>query len=479
MSLKFVKIAWLLLIINTISYAQKIPITSFSKEAILLYKDAWRLENTLKTNAAEEKYKKAIALDSSFALAHYRLAMLRDNYDYRKQKLGDALKFINTVSKGEKLLIQARVDFYLPGYDGSKEYSYVKELVALYPEDEVANYLFGFVNMHHGKSSPKLAIKHYEKAIAINPTYSFAYNELVYAYVDNTDYKNAIRIAKKYTELLPNSVLPLDTYAEIFMRNGEYEESIKQYKNVLKLDAKYPWALMGIAANLNFLNKHKQAREYIDRVAVNGLSDYEYRHKWKAKLVSFLDEGDYANAIKTLEAQKQESISGRNKREPLFHIYYAFLRKTRVYFESKQQDKGIAEYNAWLSYVQKKYKSEKTKKRVLDLENYYKAYAAYLNNNLEEAIKFLDAYEAIESTDASKNLRARIYNSQNKYSEAVALLKQTNLNDAYNKYWLAIYLKKAGKIEEAKALKLKILTLNDRNNINLALVRNMAKAIKL
>ena len=187
----------------------------------------------------------------------------------------------------------------------------------------------------------------------------------------------------------------------------------------------------------------------------------------------------YTNAIKTLEEQKQESISGRNKREPLFHIYYAFLRKTRLYFESEQPDKGMSEYEAWLNYVIKHYKSENTKKRVLDLENYYKAYAAYLNNNLKEAIKYLNAYEVIQSTDASKNLRAKIYNAQNKYNDAVKLLEQTNINDSYNKYWLAVNLIKVRNTTKAKSLKLKILALNDRNNINLALVRNRAKAIKL
>ena len=49
----------------------------------------------------------------------------------------------------------------------------------------------------------------YKKAIEINPEYLIPYNELAYAYMEIEDYENAIETAKKYTELLPNSVNPM------------------------------------------------------------------------------------------------------------------------------------------------------------------------------------------------------------------------------------------------------------------------------
>ncbi|WP_452224604.1 tetratricopeptide repeat protein [Lacinutrix chionoecetis] len=472
-------IVLLLILCNATAYSQKIPITSKSEEAIKSYKQGWELENTLKIDEAELAYKKAILLDSTFALGHLRLGMIRDNYNYRKKKLKDALQNIDAISIGEKLLIKARVDFYMEGYDGSKEYNYFKELVSLYPEDEVANYFFGYVNLHHGGNNPELAIKHYKKAIEINPNYTLPYNELAYAYMANANFVEAKYIAKKYVQLLPDNVNPLDTYAEIFMRSGDFQESIENYEKVLKIDYKFPWAIMGITANLNFLNKHEQGRKFLEKIDESILSDYEYRHKWRALVVSFIDQGNYKEAINALENQKIESLYGKNEREPLFHIYYAFLRKTRLFFENNQSAAGLEEYYNWNSYVQKNFKNEATKKRVLDLENYYLAYAAYVDGKYNQAINFLDNYEKMHITDASKNIRGKIHKALGNASNAIELFKDTDLSNPYNQYWLAIAYIDIGKVKEAKYLIKKIAQLNERNNIDLALVRKKALAIQL
>ncbi|WP_298899107.1 tetratricopeptide repeat protein [uncultured Psychroserpens sp.] len=466
---------------TAIRQSPKIPITSNSTEAIRHYNQARTFENELNLDQAETLYQNALQLDSTFAMAHFRLAMLRDNYDYRREKLNDALKYIDLISEGEQLLIKGRVDFYSLGYDGSKEYGYFKELVALYPEDEEANYLFGFVNVHHGGHNPKLAIKHFKKAIDINSQYTAAYNELTYAYMDIKDYEKAKDIAKVYIELLPNSVNPLDTYAEIFMRNGEYQKSIEYYNNVLEIDTKFPWAIMGIAANLNFLDKHKEARQTLKYLDISTLSDYEYRHHWRSEIVSYLDEGDYKNATKTLEAQKQESLSGKNKREPIFHIYYAFLRKTRLYFENSQSDEGWNEYQQWNTYVQNTIKNEKTKKRILDLGLYYESYSAFIDGDFNRAMSKLEAFNLAhgEDTEAAKLLRAKLLFAKASYDMAVQQLLECDTNDPLTQYWLAKAYLKLNKKQEAKTYLNKILTLNDRNNINLAIVRKKTINLKL
>ena len=92
--------------------AQTIPITSTSKKAIEHYETGWLLEDKLKLEEAEIHYRKALAIDSSFAMAHLRLGMVRDNYVNRREKINDALKYIDNVSQGEKLWILARQDFY-------------------------------------------------------------------------------------------------------------------------------------------------------------------------------------------------------------------------------------------------------------------------------------------------------------------------------------------------------------------------------
>jgi len=453
--------------------AQKIPITTKSEKALDFYKKGWQLEDKLELDEAEKMYKKAVEIDTTFALGYLRLGMVKDNYDVRRKELKEAAKYIDNVTEAEKLWIKGRMDFYAKGFDGSKEYGYFKKLVELYPNDEMANFLFAFVNLHHGILKPDLAIRHFEKAIELEPNFIKPYNELIYTYLENKNFKNSKKVAKKYIKLLPSSVNPLDTYAEIFMRSGEFKKSIKNYNKVLKIDSQFPWALMGITANMNFLDRHEEGRAYTKSLKENTLTHYEYRHKWKALVTSYLDEGDFDNAIITLEKQKQESVTGRNKREPSFHMYFSFLRKTRFYFENNQSKLGLLEYKKWYKYINESDRSEKSKTRIRNLENYYLAYAAFLNNQLEDASIHLNDFTSTNKgeTDASKILLSRILLKKEQIEKAINKIQETNLNNPYNQYWLMIAYKKAGDTKNAKKYRNEILNLNDRNNINLSLVR--------
>lgn len=459
--------------------AQKIPISTKSKEALSFYKKGWQHEDKLNLDEAEKMYSRAVSIDSTFALAYLRLAMAKDNYEVRRAQLKQAVKYIDYVTEAEKLWIKGRVDFYASGYDGSKEYGYFKKLAELYPNDEMANYLFAFVNLHHGKKNAELAIHHFKKAIKINSNFSKPYNELAYAYLENKDYDNAKRIVRNYIALLPNAVNPLDTYAEIFMRSGDYKKSIKNYKKILKIDSQFPWALIGIAANMNFLEKHKKGRLFLERINESGLSDYEYRHKWRARVTSYLDEGNLDAAITVLEAQKQESISGRNKREPIFHIYFAHLRKTRLYFENNQTVEGLKEYEQWNTYVQSNSKNENTKRRVQNLEFYYLSYQAFLEKDWKLATKLLMEYDTINGkvNDQSRILKAKILIDQAKVTDAITELRKSDLTNSYNQYWLALGLFKNGEYPEAEKWLDVILNTNERNDIDLAIVRRKSEEL--
>lgn len=453
--------------------AQKISITTNSEKALDIYKKGWLLEDKLELDEAEKMYHKAINIDSTFALAYMRLAMVKDNYDVRKVQLRNAINHINEVTEGEKLWILARFVFYIPEEDESKEYGYFKKLVELYPNDEMANYLFAYVNLHHGVLKPELAIHHFEKAIELNPNFIKPYNELIYAYIENQDYINAKKVAQTQTQLLPNSVNPLDTYAEIFLRSGEYEKSVSLYRKVLDINSTFPWALMGIATNLNFLNRHYEARVFLSKIDESRLSDYEYRHKWRAYITSYLDEGNFEEAINTLEDQKQETITGKNQREQTFHIYYTFLRKTRLFFENNQAEKALSEYNSWKNHTNEFIDNERTKQLVNNLEMYYNAFHSFSSKDYDKAIEQLNSFKDIikRETDSYRVLLSRIFLETKQYQKAISILSEANLDNPYNQYWIMIAYQKVGDKEKAKKYKEKILNLNERNNINLSLVR--------
>ncbi len=451
----------------------KIPITTNSEEARALYLKARSLENLQKTDSATLVLDKAIALDSTFAMGYLMKGMISGDFNNRRSQIAMAIKHLPKVSEGEKLWIRARNDFYGTG-DDSEEYELFKQLVQLYPEDAYAHHLFGFINYHHGNSNFDKAIEHLKKAIAIQPDFTLAYNELAYAYLEKRAFKKAKEAALKYIELLPDLPDPYDTQAEILMREGSYQQSIEAYRKVLQIDPNYAWSIIGTAANLNYLGKHTKAREFLTKLdSIAAMSDYNFRHRWRAEVVSYIDEGKLDSALVVLENQKQMGIHKTTTHEPLFHAYYGFLRKTRLYFEKGDWKNGLQEYQQWNAYVQANSTRATTKKRLQNLKDYYEAYASFLQKDFNQAKISLQKYlEAIEKeNDQYLILKAKILHAQGNLNEAIAAIKNTDLTDSYHQFIYATILEALGKKEDAKIWFSNIQNANLIDDISLALVR--------
>ncbi|MFD1163034.1 tetratricopeptide repeat protein [Hwangdonia seohaensis] len=445
----------------------KIPITTQSNEAKTMFLHAVEFEGLLKTDEAEKQYENAIKLDSTFALAHIRLAMLKDDFAKRRLHIKQAMQHLDKLSEGEKLWILARNNFY-GTQDGKSEYDCFKTVVKLFPKDENANYMFGFVNLHHGVNQPDSAIHYYKKALKINPKVSRHYNELAYAYMAKQDFKNAEKVIQDYIAFLPNHVNPRDTYAELLMRDHRYKESIEAYKSVLKINPNAPWAYMGMSANLSFLHRFKEARNFLKPLDTLELSDYEYRHKWRSKVCGYLIEQKIDSAIVVLNQQNSESLSGENKREPIFHQFITHSRITRLYFENNQPDEGVQSFMAWKNFVKTNITRQETIDNVLGLEEYFMAFAHILKGN-DEAAKIIIENNKNPSDDM-KLLRARLFLKEKNHDKAIGLLNTLDANNPYYLHWLSKAYGLKNDDQNFKSVSNKIKDLIEMNNINYALI---------
>lgn len=446
----------------------KIPVTSKSKEALEFYKKGFELENKLETDIAETAYKEAIKLDSTFALAYIRLGMLRDNYDARRNYIAEAMKYLDKVSDGERLWILGRNAFYGIGKD-EDEHGFFEKLVKLYPEDEQANYIYGYLNHHHGVKDLQKAIFHLEKSIKINPKYALPYNDLAYTYMEKNDFENAERIIQSYIKLLPEQANPYDTYAEMLMRTGQYIKSIEMYEKVLSINPIYSWAIMGKAANLNFLNRHTEARKILLKLNKIKLGDYEDRHKWRSNVISFVDEGKLGSAIEVLKEQYKDA----DERNNLTMQYESLSRIVRLHFENKQPTEGLKAYKNLNTFAQTKLSNEDTKKRVLHVGIYYDAYAAYLRDDFDLAKELLAKFESENGspTDESKILMVFMLIKGKKYDSALEVIKTVDLENPYNIFWMAEVYKLKGDKTAAEKWFGKVATKLEMNNLDYALVR--------
>ena len=74
-------------------------------------------------------------------------------------------------------------------------------------------------------------------------------------------YPEAEQAFKKYIELIPGDPNPYDSYAELLMKTGRFEESIKNYEKALSVDPNFIASYIGIGNNHVFMGKPEEARK--------------------------------------------------------------------------------------------------------------------------------------------------------------------------------------------------------------------------
>jgi tetratricopeptide (TPR) repeat protein len=276
----------------------RIPITTSSPEALDLYLQGRQLRDRLRYTDARDYFDRAVAKDTDFALAHLGAAMTSAISNEFFASLGRAVELSDKVTDGERHMILA----YLAGVSGDplQQDEHLTWLVDNYPGDERAMNLRG--NYHFGRQEFDDAVAYYEKATAINPEFSQPYNQLGYVYRFQGRFAQAEEAFRKYIDLIPDEPNPFDSYAEMLMKLGRFEESIETYKKALALDRHFMASYIGIGHNFLLLDRPDDARSWFRRMSEVARTSLERRqaHMWSA--AAFLHEGRDREALKEVEA---------------------------------------------------------------------------------------------------------------------------------------------------------------------------------
>jgi len=266
----------ILMLIGCSGGKEKMPITTTSDEALGLFVEGRDFSERLWTREAIDRFDKAIAIDSEFAMAHlYRALVATSPKEY--------FEYLDKANHANPM----------------QQLEYYRKLVELYPDDERAR--FWLVNHYFSQQEYNLVAEEAEKIIDINSKFSPIYNQLGYAYRFLGDYENAEKAFQKYIKLIPDDPNPYDSYADLLMKMGKYGESIESYYKALKLDETFAASHIGIAANLNYLDKYEDARDQLRELYDLAADDGLRRNALLAIAVSYVDEGKLEQAIETID----------------------------------------------------------------------------------------------------------------------------------------------------------------------------------
>ena len=299
--------AWVLLMVcaasapavgQTAAAPGKIPVTTSSEEARALYLKGRDLSEKLRATDARRYYEQAAAKDAGFALAYVGLANTSGTNREFVEAVTKAIGLASKVSDGERHMVLA-LDAGLKN-DPAAVLRHYTELVTLYPNDERAQTLLA--NTYFGRQEYQNAIDHFVKATQINRAFSQPYNQMGYAYRFLGKYGEAETAFKKYVELIPGDPNPYDSYAELLMKMGRFDESMAMYNKALAIDANFVASYVGIGNDQLFKGQPAAARETFAKIAKVARNTGEKRtaHFWTA--ASYVHEGATDKALAELDA---------------------------------------------------------------------------------------------------------------------------------------------------------------------------------
>jgi eukaryotic-like serine/threonine-protein kinase len=308
-------------------------VTTSSLEAYNYYLRGVRELDRHYYDDARRFFEMAVALDSTFAMAHAYLGMacgsIRDNAQ-RDRSYAAALRFAGKATERERLQIRARYANVID-HDGEKYEILLRELVEKYPREKAALYLLAGRCRSQGR--PDEAVVLCQQALGLDRQYTPAMNELAYCYIDKGDFPRAIEYLQRYADAAPGDANPVDSMAEVYFRMGDLDHAVAAYMKAVELKPDF-YPSMSCAAYVHGVKGDlDQALLWIDRylasVPTEGLRDLGAC--WRSEYLFRL--GRVNEALATLADQMDDG-----DRVPITGVYLmtAMYRLSRGEFDAAE-----------------------------------------------------------------------------------------------------------------------------------------------
>jgi tetratricopeptide (TPR) repeat protein len=454
----------------------KMSITTKSEEAKSEFVQGRDLSDRLLAQDSLQHFEKAVALDPDFASAELAWAGSSPTTKEFFEHLNKAVALADKASDGEKLLILATQ----AGANGdvTKQREYCEKLAAAYPNDERAQSNLG--GYYFGQQEYAATIEHDKRATELAPNYSPAYNILGYAYRQAGDYANAEQAFKKYIDLIPNDPNPYDSYAELLLKMGKFEESIVQYRKALSLDGNFNPSHFGVSADLTYLGKPAEAQSELETMASHARNDGELRTAYFGMAVLASDSGKFDKAQQVMD--KEYGVA--QKTNDTASMAADLQAKGNIALAAQQYAAARQYFDRSFDTIQASSLSQEIKDNAARLHHFNLAGIATEKKDFatarNEAEDFRKAAEASNNGVLLKlvhELAGRTALAQKDYDQAIAELQQASDQDPRNLYRLGVAYQAKGDAEKAHDYFTRAAEFNSLPALPYAFIRRKAQKL--
>jgi len=335
-------------------------------------------------------------------------------------------------------------------------------------------------NYFFGQQDYAPAIEHYKKATELAPDYSPAFNILGYAYRQQQDYSNAEQAFKKYVELIPNDPNPYDSYAELLLKMGKFDDSITQYRKALSIDPHFVPSHFGISADLTYQGKPLEAEAELGKMADQSRNDGELRTALFGLAVVAADSGKLDKALQQID--KEFAVA--EKKNDAAAMAADLQAKGNILAEMQKYDEAGKTFDRSLKYVADSGLSQEIKDNAQLLHHFNlsalaigkKDYAA-ANTHAEEFRKGAEASKNPAQVKLAHELAGRIALAQKDYDKSISELQQSNLQDPRNLYRLGQAYDGKGDHTRAQEFYGNAAKFNSLPALNYAFIRTKAEKL--
>jgi tetratricopeptide (TPR) repeat protein/TolB-like protein len=200
-------------------------LTTIDLDAYQAYFDGEARLNQLEFDAAGRSFQSAIRMDSTFALAYYRLAYTewwaRGQQAVARRHVAYAMRNLQRIPVKERYLVRALSTGLEEGF--AAQIPILRDMRRLYPDDKEMLFGLGDAEFHSG--SVDSSIVHFNAALAIDPSMERALQHLAWAYQGKGMDADALATARRWVDAT-HAAEAYEFLAGCYVRAGSLDDAV-------------------------------------------------------------------------------------------------------------------------------------------------------------------------------------------------------------------------------------------------------------
>ncbi|MEN8144784.1 MAG: hypothetical protein ABFS14_07515 [Gemmatimonadota bacterium] len=286
-------------LVETADLLSVASVTTGNLAAFREYQLGLEAERRLRTARAIEHLERAVALDSTFALAQLRLAAAAiqvGQISLGVNALQAARRNRDAAPERDRMFLDAMIAGMFEN-DDDKGTAILTDLVRRYPDDKEARTILA--SQYPLQSEERRTLL--EETIQLDPGYASAYNQLAYWHARKKNFDVADSLISRYVELEPGEPNPLDSKGEILEQAGRLEAAREAYRAALEVEPTFTLSLDHLVRTYQLENRPEEARAELEAWVESEHAPTRI-HALALTGDTYLFEGRFAEGLRSLKA---------------------------------------------------------------------------------------------------------------------------------------------------------------------------------